>query len=272
MEMQYKQYIAKAEIDDNERTVTAFISTSSVDRDGEVLLPKGADFEPFLKNPVVLWAHSYDQTPIGKAIQLKKSFKKITAKIKFAETEFAEEVYQLFKGGFLSAFSVGFIPKESHSPTPDEIKKRPEWAEAFIIFDKWELLEFSAVPVPANSEALATAVKSKSVKLSDELKEELGIDVEVFTPNTDNTKIIVKDRDDSDSSSADNDGDLDDNPNTKDDDDAPIKVEATRIKTSPVIISVNQVILKARPIRVRRIINIKQLVDTQIKVSKGIIW
>ena len=94
MTLQYKQYIAKAEIDDNERTVTAFISTSSVDRDKEVLLPKGADFEPYLKNPVVMWAHNYSLPPIAKAIQLKKTFKKISANIKFAETEFAVEVYQ----------------------------------------------------------------------------------------------------------------------------------------------------------------------------------
>lgn len=176
-----KTYIAKAEVDDDERTVKAVISTSAVDREKEVLLPKGADFEQYKKNPVVLWAHDYRDTPIAKALWIQAKRKTIEAKIRFAETEKAEEIYQLFKGGYLNAFSVGFLPAEggSHPPTPDEVKKNPEWAEARRIYDKWELLEFSAVPVPANPEALATAVKSKDISISQGLQDELGIEDEV---------------------------------------------------------------------------------------------
>jgi len=176
-----KTYIAKAEVDDDERTVTAVISTSAVDREHEVLLPKGADYEQYQKNPVVLWAHDYREPPIGKALWIKSGRKNISAKVRFADTDKAEEIYQLFKGHFLNAFSVGFLPAEdgSHPPTPDEVKKNPEWAEAKRIYDKWELLEFSAVPVPANPEALATAVKSKDISISQELQDELGIEEEV---------------------------------------------------------------------------------------------
>ena len=171
-----KTYIAKTEIDDDERTVTAVISTSAVDREKEVLLPKGAALEQYLKNPVVLWAHEYRETPIARALWLKSGRKNITAKAKFAETEKADEIYQLFKGGYLNAFSVGFLPAEngSHPPTPEEVKKNPEWAEAKRIYDKWELLEFSAVPVPANPEALAVAVKTKEVKISPGTLNDLG--------------------------------------------------------------------------------------------------
>lgn len=176
-----KTYVAKAEVDDDDRTVTAVISTSTVDREKEVLLPKGADYEQYKKNPVVLWAHDYRETPIGKALWIKSARKNITAKVKFAETEKADEIYRLFKGHFLNAFSVGFLPAEdgSHPPTPDEVKRNPEWAEAKRIYDKWELLEFSAVPVPANPEALATAVKSKDISISQETQDELGIEEEV---------------------------------------------------------------------------------------------
>jgi len=181
-----KQFIGKAEVDDDERTITATISTGIVDRENEVLLPKGAEFEQYLKNPVVLWAHSYKDTPIAKAQWIKKGSKYIQAKAKFADTVKAEEIYQLYKGGFLKAFSVGFLPKETHSPTPDEIKKHPEWAEAHLIYDKWELLEFSAVPVPANPEALAVAVKELNV--SAETQEELGIEEVWHVPDDDNTE------------------------------------------------------------------------------------
>lgn len=173
-----KQFIGKAEVDEDERTITATISTNIVDREHEVLLPKGAEFENYMRNPVVLWAHDYKDTPIAKTKWIKGHPqgrpKEVRALMKFADTEKADEIYQLYKDGFLKAFSVGFMPKETHHPTPEEIKKHPEWAEAQLIYDKWELLEFSAVPVPANPEALAVAVKELSV--STETQEELGIE------------------------------------------------------------------------------------------------
>ena len=177
-----KSYIAKIESDDEERTVTAVISTGAIDRDHEVLLPKGGSFEEFEKNPVVLWAHDHHETPVGKALWITRKGQKIIAKTQFAETDKGKEVFQLFKGGFLNAFSVGFMPIKGHSPTPDDIRKNPDLADAFWIYDKWNLLEYSPVPVPSNPEALATAVKSKAVELSDETIKELGIKVEAAEP------------------------------------------------------------------------------------------
>ena len=98
-----KQFVCKSEVDEQERTVTAVISTGAIDRDNEILLPKGADFEQYMKNPVVLWAHSYGEVPIGKALWIKKTWKNIKAKLQFADTPQAEEIYQLFKGGFLES-------------------------------------------------------------------------------------------------------------------------------------------------------------------------
>ena len=162
---QEKQFIGDgfkvSEIDGEERTVTAVISSDAIDRDSEVILPKGVDFEKFEKNAVVLWSHNSSMPPIGKALWIKRQGKKIIARVQFATSDLAEEVWQLFKGGFLKAFSIGFMPTETgRAPTPAEIKKRPELAEARRIFPAVELLEFSAVAVPANPEALATAVKS----------------------------------------------------------------------------------------------------------------
>ena len=171
--------ICKAsDIDEEQRTVIATISTGIVDRDNEVLDPKGVELENFAKNPVVPWSHDTWSPPIGKAQWVKKGRKRITAKVKFALTERAEEVWQLFKGGFLKAFSVGYMPKKGHRPEPDEIKANPDLAEARYIYDKWELLEFSPVTVPANPEALATAVKNKNISLSKEILQELEIEVE----------------------------------------------------------------------------------------------
>ena len=166
-----KQFLGSAfkvnDIDSEERTVTAVISTDAIDRDDEVLLPKGADLENFKKNPVVLWSHNSSLPPIGKALWIERKGKKIIAKVQFAMTELAEDVWQLFKGGFLKAFSVGFMPKEpGRAPTPADLKRNPELANARRIFADWELLEFSPVSVPANPEALATAIKEGTIHLS----------------------------------------------------------------------------------------------------------
>jgi hypothetical protein len=49
-------------------------------------------------------------------------------------------------------------------------------AEARFMFTKWILTEFSPVTVPANAEALAIAVKSKSITISDELIKTLHVE------------------------------------------------------------------------------------------------
>ncbi len=170
----FKRYVAKVDTDSEERTVTAVISSAAIDRDQEILVPKGADLENFRKNPVTMWAHDHSIPAIGKALFIAVKGKKMVAKVKFASTEFAGEIFTLFKEGILNAFSVGFKPMKSHTPTPKEIAKNPELANVFRIFDEWELLEFSAVNVPANPEALATAVKS----MSDDTKRILGVKTE----------------------------------------------------------------------------------------------
>lgn len=183
---QYAEICKVASIEEDERTVTAVISSDAIDRDREVLMPKGVNTDNYEKNPVVLWSHDAASPPIGKALWIKKGTKKITAKLKFAMTERAEEVWQLFKTGFLKAFSVGFVPTKGHIPEPDEIKKNPDWAEARYIIDEWELLEFSPVTVPANPEALALAVKSGDIELSKSMLDEL--DVEEMIEISDETK------------------------------------------------------------------------------------
>lgn len=151
-------------IDEKENTLTAYISTNTLDRMKEVLDPEGVDISNFKRNPVVLWAHNYEQPPIGKALWIKRDGNGILSKVKFATTEFAQEIFQLYKEGFLKAFSVGFIPKEIEDGDGEKTPRKT--------FKKWELLEYSAVPVPANPEALALAIQ-KGILKTDSLKESI---------------------------------------------------------------------------------------------------
>jgi len=181
------------DIDDDERTVTAIISTDRIDRMKEVLMPRGAKIVEYLRNPVVPWGHNSQEPPVGKAKWIRKQKSGLVAQVEFAVTERAEEIWQLFKQGFLRAFSVGFRPLKGHSPTPDEIKKKPEWAEANYIYDEWELLEFSPVTIPANPDALAIAIKSHEIVLSDEIRKELDVieeDEETFYPPEVVTEVV----------------------------------------------------------------------------------
>jgi len=148
-------------IDDVEKTLTAYISTNARDRMDEVLEPEGMDKRNFDKNPVVMWAHDYTQPPIGKALWTKRDGEGVLSKVKFANTEFAQEIFQLYKEGFLKAFSVGFVPKEHEDGDGKKTARRT--------YKKWELLEYSAVPVPANPEALSLAIQ-KGILKNDELK------------------------------------------------------------------------------------------------------
>lgn len=181
-EKQFRLFIATKESTDEDNTAIAAISTDAIDRDKEVMSPKGVDFDNYNKNPVVLWAHSYTETPIGKTQWVKQGRKYIKAKWEWADTEKAKEIKQLWDGGFLNAVSVGFIVSKSHEPTPAEIKKNPEWVEVRRVIDEWELLEFSIVPVPANPDALVAAVKEFNI--SEATQKELGIENEVEDEET----------------------------------------------------------------------------------------
>jgi HK97 family phage prohead protease len=154
-------FIAEVKAESDSRVLTFTISTSSVDRQGDVVSIDGWDLENYLKNPVVLWAHDYSMPPIGRSLKVWKHSGKLKSSVEFAPADnpaigpFAEGVYQLYKGGFLNATSVGFLPRKWNW-AEDEGRKFG------IDFTEQELLEYSGVPVPANPEALIGA-KSEGI-------------------------------------------------------------------------------------------------------------
>ncbi len=172
----------KVDTEPTERSVTATISSIAIDRDNEVMLPKGVVLTNYRDNPVVQWAHDTHSPPIGKNEWIRKTKAgQLVAKTIFADTDRGNEVFQLFKGGFLNAFSVGFKPIDHREPDERDIKEHPEWSGVDRIISKWELLEYSVVPVPANPEALVSAI-SKGFKVSDSIQDKLGIMVAKQAP------------------------------------------------------------------------------------------
>lgn len=147
-----------------ERTVRFKISSEVVDRDGDILIAKGCDFENFKKNPQFLGFHNQHDYPLGIPKNWGVEGKSVYCDVYFPtiqelssnpaeaseKAKLVDFTYHCYKTGMLNAVSVGFIAK-------DVVPNKE--TGGFIIKD-WELLEFSAVAVPANQDAIAQAVKS----------------------------------------------------------------------------------------------------------------
>jgi|DEB3_MinimDraft_2_1074329.scaffolds.fasta_scaffold00495_2 HK97 family phage prohead protease len=142
-------YTVKANIEREGKKMIAIASTAVEDRHGEKVLVEGWETKNFMANPVLLWAHDHSIPAIGNAKNVRTEGKGADAKMVF-EPEFhditpeARAIKAMFDQGIINSFSVGFKPLEAEGNT----------------FTKQELLEISAVNVPANPEARMMAYKS----------------------------------------------------------------------------------------------------------------
>lgn len=175
MEKKAKLAYAKS-VDGEKKTVTAHVSTYEWDRTLEKFAPGAWDLGNYQKNPVILWAHDQKSPPIGRAIEIKEDANGLVAVAEFdTESERGAEIFGLYERGFLNAFSVGFIPK-SHiqEPVPGQNQKGVVWTSA-------ELLEFSAVSVPANPGAVISRdVAEMAIKCLGDKAVTKGADGETF--------------------------------------------------------------------------------------------
>lgn len=158
--------------DGEDRTLVVKISTSTPDRSRDIVRPEGVQLDNYVQNPVVAFGHNYSGLSIGKTVDIQKVTEGIIAKVEFTPKgvyPLADQLYEMYKGGFMNAWSIGFIPK-----------KWVDKEDGGRDFQEWELLEYSAVLVPDNPEAL-TLLRSKGVdvepleKAMSEFKEEEDI-------------------------------------------------------------------------------------------------
>ena len=129
--------------------VTFVLSTDEVDRHGDVVHADGWRLEAYRENPVLLWAHDYRHPAIGRAVSVWSEPHRLLAKVEFAPSAFAQEVAGLYASGFQWGVSVGFRPIRW-----EERRDSRTGACIGLRYLEQELLEVSAVPVPANRSAL----------------------------------------------------------------------------------------------------------------------
>jgi len=157
------------------------ITTDTVDRDGDIVEPKGIKLTNYRRNNVVLLAHDYRGLPIAKGENLKRNEHGIDADVEFPEEgtyPLSDTVYQMGKGGFIKAWSIGFIPIKTEDIVDEDEKGKD--SESMRRRGKriksCELLEFSACAVGCNPEAL-TNMMAKGINI-DTLKEAGFIEIE----------------------------------------------------------------------------------------------
>jgi len=121
-------------------------ATPGIKRDGKDLNMMDFSLDSYRKNPVVLWAHNYmgSRLPIGRA-RVEVSPERLLADVVFdQEDDFARQVENKYRGGFLHAVSVGW----------DEVR-----VDGRVRLD---LLDISAVAVPADPDATMERFMAKS--------------------------------------------------------------------------------------------------------------
>lgn len=152
MKLRQKQLNLKVKaIDETNFTIDGVFSTAMEDRQGEVVDQKGWDLTEFLLNPVVLFAHDHFTPAVGKVLEIGlDEGGNLAGKIQFAvgSSPLADTLWKLYSGGFMKAFSAGFMNLDL------EIDQENEQ----LILRKNKLYEMSCVNVPANALALAKGI------------------------------------------------------------------------------------------------------------------
>lgn len=142
-------------LDDDARTIEGWATTPEVDRMGDIVLPKGAEYElpiPFLLD------HDHSQV-VGevdrvevtdKGIKFWASIKKITEE--GDAKALCDKAWSYIKHGLRKAVSIGFRPLDFDVLPNGGLK-----------FTSWEWYELSAVGIPAQPGAKITGTKSYSL-------------------------------------------------------------------------------------------------------------
>lgn len=169
--LKIKQFAGKAlSVDLDKRTVRHFITTTAIDDDGEVLLPRGADLSRFLKSGTVFDVHEYrTKDIIGQNVDLKVTDKGIIATTKFAERPpslpkevewFPDTSLWLHHTGDINGWSVGLDPTETRPPNSKDREEFGHDKSFKTVVSRWKMLEYSQAPIPTNEDARNLAIKA----------------------------------------------------------------------------------------------------------------
>ena len=147
-------------VDRKAMSARAVISTATIDRVGDVLIPQGCQLSNFAKNPVVLWAHGLEGIgcPIATSrdpngdLSVTISDTDVQATAWFSQSSLeAAQIFELIDEGIVRATSVRETPIKSH------IRRDLEHGDVVVV-EEWDLEEWSWCAVGVNPDAVAKAL------------------------------------------------------------------------------------------------------------------
>jgi hypothetical protein len=158
------------------------ISSESEDTYKTVFMADGADFSRYENNPIVAYGHrtwSDDPDMILGTSEVRQEGKLTIGKVRFEDAEtnpIAEKVFKKIVAGTLRMASIGASVLEWR--WGDENKGEDK---DVIYFTRWQLLEWSIVPIGSNKDALV-----RNAQTVDEMRAALENKNEVEIPVTEN--------------------------------------------------------------------------------------
>ena len=105
----------KAFVEKVKGKLIAVASNETRDRMGDIIRAEGWNLKNFKKNPVLMFAHNYNQPPVGIAKNIRIEGKTLVFEPVFhGITQLSKEIGLMYEAepAIMRAFSVGFMPTE----------------------------------------------------------------------------------------------------------------------------------------------------------------
>lgn len=151
------------------------ISSEAVDTYDTVFVAEGGEFERYNNNPIVAYGHktwSDDPDMILGTSEVRQEGKFTIGKVRFEDAEtnpVAEKVFKKIQAKTLRMASIGANVKEWRYGDAQKGEN-----PGVIYFTRWELLEWSIVPIGSNKDALV-----RNAQTVEEMRNEIAKDIEV---------------------------------------------------------------------------------------------
>lgn len=167
-----KDYTASMSADIPARTCVAYITTETIDEEGEVVLAKGVQTNRFKSTGTVFWNHDYAD-PVAVCQHLDVTEHGIMATTHFPERPEGmkcgewrpDAVLALVAAGLCRGVSIGFSYLETREPThKDKQQFKSTGNDLLRVVSKSRLLEYSFAPLPMNEDALIVASSRGFIK------------------------------------------------------------------------------------------------------------